>query len=78
MLHINADTLPPSEVLLYLGQTITYNNSDWETVYLNLRKARRRWGMIARVLKRTGATMRDQVAMYKAVVQSVLLYVSES
>ena len=34
--------------------------------------------MIARVLERTGATVRDQVVMYKAVVQSVLLYVSES
>ena len=30
--------------------------------------------MVARVTERTGATVRSQGAMYKAVVQSVLLY----
>ena len=50
LFQINAKTLPLLEVLPYLRRTITYNNSSWETVYLNLWKARRRWGMIARVL----------------------------
>ena len=40
--QINAETLPPSEAFPYLGRTITYNNSNWEAVYQNLRKARRR------------------------------------
>ena len=56
--HINAKTLPPLEALPYLGQTISYNNSDWTAVYLNLRKARRRWGMTVRVIERVGATVR--------------------
>ena len=43
-------------------------------MYLNLRKARWRWVMIARVLEKTGATVRDPGEMYKAVEQSVLLY----
>ena len=34
--------------------------------------------MIARVLERTGATVRSQGEMYKAVTQLVLLYVSDS
>ena len=50
LLHINANTLALSEAFPYLGWTITCNNSDWEEVYLNLRKARRRWGMIVMVL----------------------------
>ena len=57
---------------------IAYINSDWEAVYLNLHKARRRWGMIARVLEMMGATVRAREEMYKAVAQLVLLYVSES
>ena len=76
--HINADTLPPSEAFPYLGRTITYNNRYWVTVYLDLRKARWRWGTIARVLESKGETVRDWGEMYKAVAQSVLLYGRES
>ena len=53
---------------------ITYNNSDWAVVYLNLRKAWRQWGMIARVLERTESMVRSQVEIYKTVAQLVLLY----
>ena len=76
--QINAETLPPSEAFPYLRRKIAYNNSNWEAVYLNMRKAWRRWGMVVRVLEKTGATVRTRGAMYKAVVQSVLLYVSKS
>ena len=78
LFHNNADTLPLSDAFPYLGRTITYNNSDWAVVYLNLRKSQRRWGMIARVLEITGATVWARVAMYEAVVQLVLLYGSAS
>ena len=78
LFQINADTLPPSEAFPYLGRKIAYNKIDWAAVYLNLRKARRRWGMLLRVLERTGATVREQGAMYKAVEHSVLLYGRES
>ena len=46
-------------------------------VYLNLRKSQRQWGMIARVLERTEATVQDPVTMYKVVAQPVLLYGSK-
>ena len=42
----NAEALPLSEAFPCLGRKITYNNSDWAVVYQNLRKARRRWGVI--------------------------------
>ena len=78
MFQINANTLPPSEEFPYLGWRIEYNNSDWVAVYLNLRKAQRRWGIIVRFLERTGAMVQARGEMYKAVAQSVLLYRSES
>ena len=34
--QINSETLPPPEAFLYLWRTITFNNSDWAAVYLNL------------------------------------------
>ena len=75
--QINVETLPPLEAFPYLGRTIAYNNSDLAAVYLNLRKARGRWGMVSIVLERTSATVRDQGTMYKVVAQSVILYSSD-
>ena len=70
------EDLPTSEALPYIGWTITYNNSNWTEVYHNLQKSRRLWGMVTRVLEKTGATVQAQGAMYKAVAQLVLLYSS--
>ena len=47
-------------------------------MYQKLQKEWMRWGMIARVMEKTGATVREQGMMYKAVDQYVLLYGSES
>ena len=76
--QINAEALPPSEALPYLGRKIFYNNSDWAAVYQNLRKAWRRWEMVVRVLENIGATSQARGEMYKAVEQLVLLYDRES
>ena len=65
--QINAEDLPTSEALTYLGRTIAYNNIDWAGVYQNLHKDRRRWGMVARVLETMGATVWSQGEMYKSV-----------
>ena len=47
-------------------------------MYQNLRKEQRRWRMIARVLAKTGEIVRSRGMMYKAVSQSVILYISDS
>ena len=78
LFQINAEALPPSDAFLYLGQKITYYNSDWMAVYQNLRKARRRWGIIARVMAKTVSTVRGQGVMYKVMSQPLLLYGSDS
>ena len=57
LFQINAETLTPLEAFPYLGRTIAYNNSYWAALYLNILKACRRWGMIARVLESMGTTV---------------------
>ena len=59
-------------------ERLIYNNSDWPAVYQNLNKARRQWGVIARVLAKTGSMVRARGMMYKAVGQFMILYRSNS
>ena len=51
-----------------MGRTIAYSNSNLVDLYHNLWKARRRWGMVLKVLEKTGATVIAREIMYKAVV----------
>jgi hypothetical protein len=63
---------------IYLGRQLSSMDDDWPDIVKNLAKARRRWATISRVLIRDGATPRISSMFYKAVVQSVLLYGSET
>ena len=74
LFHINAEALSPSEAVPYLGRIIVFNKSYWAAVYQNLRKYQNRWGMVARVMERTGAMVESQGAVYKVVAHLVLLY----
>ena len=38
----------------YLFHTIAFNNSDRATLYVNLRKSQWRWGVVIKLLKKTG------------------------
>ena len=58
----------------YLGHTVTYNNSNWAALYQNLWKAQRWWEMVGKVVMKTGGKVRARVMLYRAIVQSVLLY----
>ena len=53
-------------------------DNDWPAVCLNITKARKSWAMVSRILRRDGATPRVSSMFYKAIVQSKLLYGSES
>ena len=57
----------------YLGCTIAFNASYFVALYRNLRKVQWGWGMVAKVLMKTGATVQEQDIMYKAGVKMVLL-----
>ena len=62
----------------YLGRPLTSTDDDWPALYRNLSKARKRWGSVSRVLVRDGASPRCMAMFYKATVQSILLFGSET
>ena len=62
----------------YLGRPLSELDSDMPAFRHNLRKARQKWGMLSRLLVREGATPLVSGKFYKAVVQAVLLYGSET
>ena len=72
------DEIESVKVFKYLGRQLSSTDCDWPALYKNLSKARKRWGMVSRVLRREGASPRVSGMFYKAVVQSVLLFGSET
>ena len=78
VINVNGTPLEKVGTFVYLGRPIAYNNSDWPAIHRNLKRAQQRWGMVSRVLERTGASPRVRGMFYKAVVQAVLLYGCES
>ena len=62
----------------YLGRTLTAGDDDWPAVAGNLGKARKIWGGLQRILSREGATKQLSGNFFKAVVQQVLLFGSET
>ena len=62
----------------YLGRILEENDDDWLAVQGNVCRARQKWGRIGRILSKEKAKPRIMAIFYKAVVQSVLLYGSES
>ena len=69
------ETVP---VFKYLGRHLSQDNSDWPAVLYNIKKARKRWAMVRKVLVRDRASPRVSGYFYNAVVQSVLLYGAET
>jgi hypothetical protein len=76
--HLNNVQLEKVDTFRYLGRLLSYNNSDWPTLFYNLKKAQQRWGMVSRVLVRDGASTHAMGLFYKAIVQAVLLYGCET
>jgi hypothetical protein len=62
----------------YLGRPLSCCDNDWPAIYRNLKKARGAWARLSHLLKRDGASPKVSGNFYKAVVQSVLLFGSES
>ena len=62
----------------YLGRLLTATDDDWPAVAGNIKKARRSWGRMARVLGREGAEPKVSRTFYIAVTQAMLLFGSET
>ena len=76
-IRVNLEPLESTTAFPYLGRMVTFNNSDCSSLYINLRKAQRQWGVVAEVLGNTGVLVKAQAMMCKAVVQELILYGSE-
>jgi hypothetical protein len=66
------------EVFKYLGWLISHDDADNQAVRSNLRKACRCWAQVSRVLQAENVTPQMCGMFYKATVQAVLLYGSET
>ena len=73
-IKFNLNPLESDAAFNHLGCTIAYNNSNLVALYQNLGKTMRRWGMVLKVLEKTGSAVRARETMYKSVVQTVIFY----
>ena len=66
------------EEFKYLGRLLTMDDTDTQAIRSNLTKARKAWKMISRLLRSENMKPRVCGMFFKAVVQAVLLYGSET
>jgi hypothetical protein len=74
----NGEELERVEVFKYLGWLISFDDTDNQAMGSNLRKACGCWSQVSRVLRAENATPKTCGMFYKATVQAVLLYGSET
>ena len=75
---VHGDVLEGVEVFKYLGRLLAQDDDDVQAVRQQIRKARGTWARVGQVLQGENAAPRIAAKFYKAVVQSVLLYGSET
>jgi hypothetical protein len=63
---------------IYLGRLLSTDDDDWLAVLRNVAKTQQRLAYISRILRREGATSKISTMFYKAVIQKILLFGSES
>ena len=66
------------EVFKYLGRLLAYDDNDSQAMRSNLKKARKSWAQVSRVLRAENAAPKVCGVFYKATVQAVLLFGSET
>ena len=71
-------SLAPFTSFKYLGRVLMAEDYDWPEVVRNLRRARQKWEQMTRVLSREGEDAQTLGQIYLEVVQSIIIYESES
>ena len=66
------------EVFKYLGRLLAYDNNDSQAVWGNLKKVRGVWARLSRTMRTENASPRVCGVFYRATVQSILLFGSET
>jgi hypothetical protein len=72
------DELERVEVFKYLGWLLAYDNNNTQAMRENLKKACKSWGQVSRILRAENASPKVCGVFYKATVQAVLLFGSET
>ena len=62
----------------YLGKILMVGNKDCLAMMINLKKLRKSWSQLTRILGREGVNLRVSMIFFKVVVQVVLLLGSET
>ncbi len=62
------------EVVKYLGRLLAYDDNNSQAMRANLKKARKSWARVSRVLRAENASSKVCGVLYKAVVHAVLLF----
>jgi hypothetical protein len=76
--NVDGTVLERVEVFKYLGRLLAQDNDDAQAIRQQLRKARGVWAQVGQVLHGENATPWVATKFYKAVVQAILLYGSET
>jgi len=74
----HGDVLKQVEVFKYLGRLLAQDDDDIQAIRAQLQKARATWDRVGQVLRAENVPPRIAAKFYKAVVQAVLLYGSET
>ena len=72
------EVLERVEVFKYLGRLMSMDDEDGPAVNANLRKARRAWARLSKVLRGENAAPGTSASFYRATVQAVLLFLLET
>ncbi len=75
---VHGDVLERLKVFKYLGRLLAQDNNNAQAVQQQLRKARGIWARVGQVLRGENVGPQITAKFYKAVVQAVLLYSSET
>ena len=62
----------------YPGRMLDQSNNNWLAVLRNIRKARRVWIRLGKLLRREGMEQQVSAMFYQAVVQVVLVFGSDT
>ena len=76
--NVNGVAIHKVNEFKYLGRMLDANDDDSVAAERQLAKARARWGRVGKVLSSVRANAKTMGFFYKAIVQAVLLYGSES
>ncbi len=76
--RLHGEALEKVEVFKYLSRMMAQDNNNIQAMRHQLRKAWRTWAPVGQVLRSENTTPRVAAKFYKAVVQAVLLYTSET